>query len=119
MFGHPLASDWAARVAEVDLAQLVHELRLHLRAAAGQQLGVYPQPGRGDAVPDSPGAQLGEHRDGLDRGFGEAVGGPPSGARVVAGEQPGTGEPLEAVGQDVGGDLMVRVPVVKCNRITG
>jgi len=39
-------------------------------------------------VPDSPGAELGQYRDELDRGFGEAVGGPLSGAGVVAGERP-------------------------------
>jgi hypothetical protein len=38
----------------------------------------------------SPGAELGQYRDELDRGFGEAVGGPLPGARVVAGEQAGS-----------------------------
>ena len=88
---------------QVGLAQFVHELCLHLGAAVGQQLGAHPQLRRGGAVPDSPGAELGQYRDELDRGFGEAVGGPLSAAGVVAGEQPGVGEPSEAVGEDVGG----------------
>jgi hypothetical protein len=108
------------------------------RVAGGAQ--GHPGTDHDPEVPGSPGAELGQYRDELDRGFGEAVCGPLSGAGVVAGEQPGVGEPPEAVGKDVGGDLLLRageqlaevaavaehhvpqhprLPVVKCNWMTG
>jgi hypothetical protein len=104
-------------LAKVDLTEFVHELRLHLRALAGEQFGAYPQPRCDGAVPDSPGAEPGQHWDELDRRLGEAVGGPLPRPGVLAGEQSGADEPLEAVGQDVRCDPLLRASEQKRRRL--
>ena len=60
--------------AEMDHAQLVGEVRPELRAAGFEQLGAHTEGGRCvSRWRQSPGAELGEHRDELDRVLGEAV----------------------------------------------
>src|SRR6185437_15611457 len=94
------------RLAEMDRPQLGHELIPQRRAAGGEQFRAHPQPFRGRAVVHTPLAELREDRHQLDRRLGQAVGGPPPRPRVLAGEQAGAHQPLEPVGEDVGGDSL-------------
>jgi hypothetical protein len=106
-FGDAGAVPGRGRRAEVGGAQLGHELGPQLRAAGGEQLSAHPQPLGGGAVAQAPLAELGEDRHELDRRLGQAVGGPASGTGVLAGQQARADQPLQPVGEDVGGDLFL------------
>lgn len=85
-------------------AELVHELRPERGAEFFEQLGANALRGACWPVAESPAAELLEHGDELDRGFGQAVPRPLAGTRVLSGEQPQSDEFLESVREDIRGD---------------
>jgi hypothetical protein len=72
-----------------------------------EQLGADAQRVARGAVAEPPAAELREHGDELDRGFGQAVTRPLAGSRVLPREQPRRDESLEPIGEDVRGDPLL------------
>jgi len=82
-------------------AKLVHELLPERGAALFEQLGANAQRGARGPVAKSPAAELREHGNELDRGFGQAVARPLAGSSVRTGEQSRLDESLESVGENI------------------
>ena len=100
------AQAFRRRFAEMDGSQLGHELSPQLRAVGCEQFCAHPQPPRGRAVAQRPLAELCEDGHQLNRRLGQAVGSPPPGPRLLAGQQAAVHQPLQPVRDGLGAPIL-------------
>jgi hypothetical protein len=92
------------------VAQLGHEGFPHQRPAFFEQLRANRELGRGRQMAAAPRTDVREHGKQLDRRFGQAVDRLLLVAGVVgASQQPALHQFFKTIGQDVGGDSLLRV----------